>query len=146
MRVLTRIALALGVVAAVAVTTAGVSSAAPAAFTVAVKHSSGTVATSLSGHMRWSTSLKTVTLTDMSLYVRSGEHATMTFGGYQGTTLVTPLFRLDDQHASTPVGGISLTASVPGGVQHVIIRLYDDQHVISEYANCFQAASVCQYS
>lgn len=144
MSIFTRIASMLAVVVAVAAGFTGVASAAPSNFTVNVYHSSGTLAMAISGNIGWSTSLRTVTFSNMQLYVRSGERATVTFNAYQGDTVVD-WARLDDVRQSVPVANTSLTSG-PGGVQRVIIRLYDLDHVINEYAHCYQTASVCQYS
>ncbi|MEV4150562.1 hypothetical protein AB0J40_43400 [Amycolatopsis sp. NPDC049691] len=155
MRNLVRIAAALGTAAAMASATAGVASAAPSGFTVNVNHSSGTLATALSGSLSWSTSLKTVTIGDTSLFVKAGECITVTATGYQGSTKVTAPYEFPgsgqkacaDQgvNVTGSIGTHGLTATVPGGVEHVVIRLTDFDHQISHYANCYRTASVCQY-
>lgn len=142
-RIFARIGSMLSVVMVVAAGAVGVASAAPSNFTVNVNHSSGTLAMAISGNLSWSTSLRTVTFSNMQLYVRSGEHATVTWQAYQGDTLVDSLI-LEDGF-SGPVVNSSLTSG-PGGIQRVIVRVYDVDHVINEYAHCYQTASVCQYS
>lgn len=135
--------------AAVAMVTAGVASAAPPSFTVNVNHSSGALATAVNGKLAWSTSLKTVTLSDTELFIKAGECVTLTARGYQGSTAVTPSFLFSrtcalGSNVTLPLENISLTASVPGGVEHVIIRLNDEDHDIHRYANCYRNASSCQ--
>ncbi|WP_410632722.1 hypothetical protein [Amycolatopsis sp. cmx-4-83] len=39
---------------------------------------------------------------------------------------------------------LSLSTTVPGGIDHVIVRLTDTGHKIMHHANCYQSASVCQ--
>lgn len=153
MRTIARIGTALGAAAIVATATAGVASAAPAGYTINVNHSTGALATSLSGDLGWSSSLKTVTFTG-TLFVKAGECITITAVGYQGSTAVTDPFvypspghkACADQgvNVSGSIGSHGLTAKVPGGVQRVLIRLTDVDHEIGHYANCFQNASVCQ--
>jgi hypothetical protein len=140
--------------AAVATATAGAASAAPSGYTVNVHHSSGALATSLSGNLSWSTSLKTVTFTG-TVFVKAGECVTVTAVGYQGSAKVTGTYAypspghkacaLDGVNVTESIGTHSLTATVPGGIDHVVIRLTDYDHDISHYANCYQNASVCQY-
>lgn len=154
MRNLARIGTALGAAAVVATATAAVASAAPAGYTINVHHSSGALATALSGSLSWSTSLKTVTFTG-NLFVKAGECVTVTAVGYQGAAKVTGTYEfpgsdqkacaLDGVNVTEPIGSHGLTATVPGGVDHVVIRLTDYDHEISHYANCYQNASVCQY-
>lgn len=143
MRTFARIGAVLAVVMAVVAGTTGAASAAPSGFTVNLYHSSGTLAMAISGNMSWSTSLRTVTFSNMQLYVRSGEVATVTWNAYQGDTVVDSKI-LSNVGGSTPIANTSLTSG-PGGVQRVIIRLYDVDHQINRYAHCYQVASVCQY-
>lgn len=143
MRILARVGSMLAVVAAVVGGTGGTASAAPPSFYVNVHHSSGAVAMNISGSLAWSTSLRTVTFSAMQLYLKNFEVATVTWQAYQGNTVVDSLI-LSEVQQSTPIANSSLTSG-PGGIDHVVIRLYDVDHVISEYANCYQNASVCQY-
>src|SRR5689334_21813763 len=100
MRNLVRIAATLGTAAALASATAGAASAAPAGYTINVHHSSGALATALSGSLSWSTSLKTVTFTG-TLFVKAGECVTVTAVGYQGAAKVTGTYEFpgSDQKA-----------------------------------------------
>lgn len=128
----------------------GVASAAPAGFTVNVNHSTGALATSVSGKLAWSTSHRTVTLSDWGVFIRANECALVTMRGYQGSTPVTAPYQFGDCAESTDLPPIwkppeSITTTTPGGVQHVIIRLYDHWHEISHYANCYVTATTCQY-
>ncbi|WIY00303.1 hypothetical protein QRX60_40615 [Amycolatopsis mongoliensis] len=155
MRNLARIGTALGAVAVLATATAGVASAAPSGFTVDVHHSSGALATALSGSLSWSTSSKTVTIGGTSLFVKAGECITVTATGYQGSTKVTDPYAFPGSNQKAcadqgvdvtgSIGTHGLTAKVPGGVEHVVIRLTDYDHQIGHYANCYRTASVCQY-
>jgi hypothetical protein len=47
-------------------------------------------------------------------------------------------------HDGIDYGTLSLTTTVPGGIDHVVIRLTDVNHKISHYANCYRTASTCQ--
>lgn len=150
MRNLARIGATLGVMAVVATATAGVASAAPPGFKVDVNHSTGALATSTWGDLSWSSSLRTVTIANRGVFMRAGECYSLSITGFQGATKVTEAFT-DSDCATEGVNetwnwpfSLSLTATVPGGIDHVIIRLTDTGHDIKHYNNCYQSASVCQ--
>ncbi|MFB9687448.1 hypothetical protein [Amycolatopsis plumensis] len=138
----------LGLTAAAVTATAGVASAAPPGFTVNLNHSSGVPATAVSGKLAWSTSLKTVTVTGMTLFIRAGECADLTVAGFQGSTRVTDTALVQDcadvgVNETWPFEPFGLTSSVPGWVEHVIVRLTDRNRQIGHYANCYRTASTC---
>ncbi|QFZ20757.1 hypothetical protein [Saccharothrix syringae] len=142
----------VGVVVALVTATVGVASAAPARFAAAAVHSGGAGATgtSITGALSWSTSLKTVTLSDVRTFLKAGECNSLLIGGYQGSTLVTQQYGWDLKCA-TPSGDVvetytpfSLTSGPPGGVQWVRILITDESHVITGYAYCYQSQSSCQ--
>ena len=150
MRIFARIGMALTVMAAVAATTTGTASAgATMAYRVDVNHSSGTLATSSWGTLTWSTSGRTVTVTGAHFYVRGGELGHVTWVGYQGSVSVGNTWSDDlDRRGLTnytlDYAPFSLSTDVAGGIDHVIIRVYDVEHQISGYANCYRGASTCQ--
>lgn len=141
----------MGVVAALVTAIGGVASAAPARFAAAAVHSGGAGATgtSITGALSWSTSLKTVTLSDVKVFIKAYECNSLLIGGYQGSTLVTQQYGWDLRCAGTSDAvetftPFSLTSGPPGGVQWVKILITDESHVITGYAYCYQSQSSCQ--
>ncbi|SDJ26631.1 hypothetical protein SAMN04488074_101933 [Lentzea albidocapillata subsp. violacea] len=143
MRILKRAGLALGAMALLAVTTAGTASAAPSSFDVVVKHSSGVIVGRLTGNIAWSSSGRTVMLTNQYLSVKTGECVEGAFAGYQGNTVVAGPATLAPQCASTPVGDVSLGTTVVGGIHRANIQLIDYVHRNKASVACHRTASVC---
>ncbi|MEV6624583.1 hypothetical protein AB0M83_22390 [Amycolatopsis sp. NPDC051106] len=153
MRPFARLGTILGISAALVAATAVPAVASPAKFALAVVHGGGTGATagSLKGGMSWSASLKTVTLSEVTLFVKGGECIDFTIIGRQGSTVVT------DGGQYPPQGGqycpsadytwwfgtISLTANRPGGIEHVNFDMYDYWHHTQGYINCDRREAVC---
>ncbi|MFC6089726.1 hypothetical protein ACFP3R_10625 [Saccharothrix lopnurensis] len=128
----------------------GVASAAPARFAAAAVHAGGAGATgtSITGALSWSTSLKTVTLSDVKTFIKAYECNSLLIGGYQGSTLVTQQYGWDLRCAGTTDARetftpFSLTSGPPGGVQWVKILIKDETDVITGYAYCYQSQSSC---
>jgi hypothetical protein len=151
MRILARIGAALGTAAVVAVATTGVAAAAPSGFTVVVDHSTGGRAMAVTVTLSWSASGRTVTFGNVVHTISAGECASLTFAGFQGSTRVATYPEdmglcpfPDGIDHGIRWGNLSLTTSVPGGIDHVVIRLTDVNHVIGHYANCYRTASTCQ--
>ncbi|MEV6626518.1 hypothetical protein AB0M83_41155 [Amycolatopsis sp. NPDC051106] len=150
MRILARIGAALGTAVVVTVATTGVAAAAPSGFTVVVNHSTGGRAMSATGTMSWSASARTVTFGHVTNVTSADECASLTLTGFQGSTRVATfpdelgLCTHDSMDHGIDYGTLTLTTDVPGGIDHVVIRLTDVNHVISHYANCYRTASTCQ--
>ncbi|MEU8633974.1 hypothetical protein AB0C38_17505 [Amycolatopsis sp. NPDC048633] len=151
MRILARIGAALGIAALVAGATTGVAAAAPPGFTVVVNHSTGGRAMSVTATMSWSASARTVTFGHVTNLISADECANITLTGFQGSTRVATypdddlgLCTHDGIDHGIDYGTLSLTTTVPGGIDHVVIRLTDVNHKISHYANCYRTASTCQ--
>jgi len=141
MRLFARIGTALIVMTVVAIGTAGVASAEPATFKVDVKHSSGVLATSTWGDISWSTSQRTVTISNSHLFVRSGEKAEVTWTAYQGQTQIGGGYvdkrdRVGLPNFTRNYEPFTLTSTVPGGIDRVDISLYDDGHNILRWGFC----------
>ncbi|WP_330275744.1 hypothetical protein OG205_08780 [Lentzea sp. NBC_00516] len=104
----------------------------------------------MTGNLSWTSSLKTVTLSNVRTFYKAGECATLRIGGYQGSNLVTEEFGFQLRCASTSgdvtetFSPFGLTSGPPGGVQWVKIEITDDNHEITGYAYCYQSKSTCQ--
>ncbi|RSD19480.1 hypothetical protein [Amycolatopsis eburnea] len=118
----------MGTAAALTLAAAGAASAAPSVFVAKAVHSGGAGATAVSatGSLDWSTSLKTVTLANVKLFVKGGECGHLLIAGYQN-----------------PIGTVSQTAEVAGGIQELEVFAVDDSHDVTGYADCYQVSSVC---
>ncbi|WP_410583186.1 hypothetical protein [Amycolatopsis sp. lyj-108] len=141
-----------GITAMLVAATVTTASAAPGGFTAAAVHGGGTgaTATSATGAMGWSTSLKTVTLTNVRFFVKGGECAYLLIAGYQGGTVVTDPYRYPASGSVCPavnhtysLGTITETSGPPGGVQELGVFVTDVRDVITGYAECYQTASAC---
>ncbi|MEU8636221.1 hypothetical protein AB0C38_29000 [Amycolatopsis sp. NPDC048633] len=148
-----RLATILGISAMLAAVTVGTAEASPTKFALAVVHGGGTGATvgSLTGAMSWSSSLKTVTLSNVRLYVKAGECVHFEIAGRQGSTVVTDYLSYPpqggqycpDSDFTWPFGTISLTADRAGGVEHVNFDMYDYWHDIHGWINCDRRDATC---
>jgi hypothetical protein len=145
-----RIGLTLAAVAALSAVTPNAATAAPRSFSAKVVHAGGQGATAAtaSGKISWSASLKTVTLSDVRLWVKGGECIHFSFDGYQGGTIVA-----DADYPNTGdycpigdvfygIGTVSLTADRTGGISEADVHIYDS-HQITGYAWCGQRAATC---
>jgi hypothetical protein len=151
MRLFARIGTALMVMTAVAMGTAGVASAEPATFRVDVKHSTGGLAASTWGDISWSTSQRTVTISNARLFVRGGEKARVTWTAYQGSTqigggYVDELDQVGRPNFTRNYDPFHLTSTVPGGIDRVDISLYDDGHIILSWGFCHFSRPSCTTS
>ncbi|RSD10304.1 hypothetical protein [Amycolatopsis eburnea] len=145
-----RRAKAAGVVATAAaalLTGAPLASAAPALaprnFEVILRHSSGTIVGHITGNLTWSTSGRTVTFSNQTLAVKTGECVDVAYAGYQGNTRVTQIWQLTDRCTSTPIADFPLPTDVPGGILQVNISLTDVDHKNRESVACPKDQSVC---
>ena len=152
-RQIARIGMIVGLAATLAATLTNTAAAAPTGFAAVAAHAggAGATATSSTGAMSWSTSLRTVTLTNVKFFVKGGECATLLMGGFQGGTLVTSTYRYPASGSACPpanrtypLGTVTLTATVPGGVQDVFITATDDSHDVTGWADCYRTASSCE--
>ncbi|MEV6636762.1 hypothetical protein AB0M54_39100 [Actinoplanes sp. NPDC051470] len=76
--------------------------AAPTSFGTQLTHSTGVIAVQTTGSVGWSSSLKTVTISNTRFFVRGGECATLYIAGYQGAnTRVTNYYRYPTLTAAT---------------------------------------------
>ncbi|MFJ8957982.1 hypothetical protein ACIRG5_01275 [Lentzea sp. NPDC102401] len=148
MRILTRLGVALAAVTALVATTGGVASAATAGYYVAAKHSSGRVAASSGGDLTWSSSLRTVTISNAYFSVIAGEWGDVSWQGYQGNTEVdSGTWKELDQRG---LGGrtvnykpFTLTADVPGGITNVRITVRDIDHQVVAKVHCYYYMTSC---
>ena len=147
-----RIGLILGAVALLLTAMVGTASAAPTKFSVAVVHDGGTGATAVSatGNIAWSSSLKTVTLSNVRVFMKGGECSYVQFYGYQGTTIVDSSdwypaepYRCPSSDAVYVFAKITLTADRPGGITHMIAEAHDWDHFILGWTNCEHSDSSC---
>ncbi|MFI5610227.1 hypothetical protein [Amycolatopsis sp. NPDC051903] len=150
---LARIGIGLGIAVTLAMGATGVASAAPSAFVAKAVHSGGAGATAATatGTLAWSSSLKTVTLANVKLFVKGGECAHVLIAGYQGSTVVTDPFRFPSSGClrpaadhTYPIGTVSQTAGVAGGIQDLEVFAIDDDHDVTGFADCYQAESTCR--
>ncbi len=128
--------------------------AAPASFVAHAVHASGTgaVGAQATGSLSWSSSLKTVTITNVKFYVKGGECGSLAMTGWQGNTAVTStyLYPADGSdlcvasNTTVSLGTVSLTAGVAGGVTDVFVGATDQTHKLLGYADCYQSASACE--
>jgi hypothetical protein len=147
-----RFAAVAGAVVTLVTATSGVAAAAPPRFVAAAVHGGGAGATgtSITGALSWSSSLKTVTLSDVKTFIKAGECNSLVIGGYQGSTLVTEQFGYNLRCAASSgdvreeFSPFSLTSGPAGGVQWVKITIKDENHLITGYAYCYQSKSSCQ--
>ncbi|MEV6873340.1 hypothetical protein [Amycolatopsis sp. NPDC051128] len=155
MRRFARLATILGLSLTLATATVGSAEARPSRFAVAAVHSAGAGATAglLTGAMSWSTSLKTVTLSGVKLFVKGGECINFQVAGRRGSTIVTDIKR----YPSSPSGGsycpaadytysfgtISITADSPGGIEYVDFDIVDYWHSVHGWAVCDRDAAAC---
>jgi hypothetical protein len=152
MRIFTRLGVALVAVTAL-VSTAGVAaadvaSAAAGTYKVNVNHSSGTLATSSQGNLTWSTSRRTVTISNASFYIKAGEWADVTWQGYQGNKLVHGGFwdaqdRRLDTGTTVSYAPMSMSVDIPGGIEFVRIRVRDIYHEITSLKDCYYYMTTC---
>jgi len=152
MRGISRFGTAVGIAAALTLGTAGVASAAPSVFVAKAVHSGGAGATAVSatGNLAWSLSLKTVTLTNVKLFVKGGECGHLLIFGNQGSSVVTFPYRYPASGSLCPaadktysIGTFSQTAGVAGGIDELDVFAFDDSHDVAGYAHCYQVSSVC---
>ena len=153
MRGLARIGIVLGMLAAMLTATFNVASAAPTTFYVAAVHSggAGATATSATGNIAWSSSFKTVTLTNVRMFVKGGECAYLSIAGRQGSTIVTevrhfpdgPNFYCPSSDRTYSLGTVTLTSVPAGGVDHVNFDIYDVDHSGHGWAVCKRVDSSC---
>lgn len=153
MRRWTRLGTILGISATLAAATIGAADAAPSKFALSVAHGGGTGATagSLTGSISWSASFKTVTLSNVQLFVKGGECIDLLIAGRQGSKLVTDNKWYppnDGQYCPStdytwPFPDIALTAKVPGGIDHVNFDIYDYWHKTQGYLNCDRHEATC---
>jgi hypothetical protein len=153
MRRFARLGTILGISALLAGVTVGTADARPSRFSVAAVHAAGTGATAglLSGSMAWSSSLKTVTLSGVKLFVKGGECVNFQLDGRQGSTIVAGIKRYPPQGGNYcpsadytySLGTIPLTADVTGGIEYVDFDINDYWHGVHGWAVCDRDAAAC---
>lgn len=116
-------------------------------------HAAGTGATAgaLTGGMSWSSSLKTVTLSDVELTVRAGECINFRIDGRQGSVVVAgPRSYPPAEHGGSyctdsgdtwSFGTIGLTADARGGIEYVDFDITDYTHTLYGWTVCDRDAA-----
>jgi hypothetical protein len=116
---------------------------APAGFEVIVRHSSGTIVGHITGNLSWSTSGRTVTFSNQTLAVKTGECVDVAYAGYQGNTRVTGIWEIRGACLTGTIDDFPLATDVPGGIQQVNITLTDVDHRNKASVACRKDQSVC---
>ncbi|MFI5585771.1 hypothetical protein ACIA5G_12105 [Amycolatopsis sp. NPDC051758] len=101
--------------------------------------------------MSWSSSLKTVTLSDVKLFVKGGECINFQLDGRQGSTIVAGIKRHPPRGGNYcpsadytySFGTIGLTADTTGGIEYVDFDITDYDHGVHGWAVCDRGAAAC---
>jgi hypothetical protein len=145
---LPRLGIAVATLAAVVLGAGAPAQAAPSTFTARAVHGggAGAVGAATTGGFAWTN--RSVSLTDVRLYVRSLECAYIHAVGYHGNNYVdsttTALYCSNGPARWFDVGNIPLDGSQQdGGIILVEVEVIDTNHNIRGYAHCARADSSC---
>lgn len=142
--------IALALVTATVFGAASAASAGAASFKAASVHGGGTGATGVQvvGKLAWYS--RSVGVSDIHLWVNTGECGSWMIAGYQGSTLIDYRSWTRDYCAPTtgpqswPFSAFTLDGSaVPGGITMIEIEVWDHTHSGYERVTCYRADSYC---
>ncbi|WP_163509877.1 hypothetical protein [Fodinicola acaciae] len=142
------IGVVIGLAIAMLLATTTAATASPTRFSLNVAHGggAGALAAATTGNLGWAN--RSVTLSDVRVYLAPGECGHIGVWGSQGDETIDFLIQMEEKYCGGYdgrwfiVGTITMDGSqVSGGITRITIKVFDDTHRISNSTYCYRSSS-----